>query len=252
VDPIMCRMLAFVGDGSTDLTGLFAAFRQGSQRDPYVKAALGNYTCHPHGWGYALYDGINLHHFRSSAPVWRERVVLPRMKGKYTCAIFHSRLASDETLNAPICSHPFVAATNSEVLFLAHNGGVKVEDHCAGRIVDSEFALSLIAEAGGIQNALQHLKKLTRTALNLLLLRIPRDGGGAPSIECVNYYKSKQPERIAYYMMHTADFAGGKVVMSSTFKDLNIQGLQNIQPAAFDQLFSLAEWNSSSAAKVKL
>ena len=237
----MCRMLAFVGEASTDLTGLFAAFRHGSEHDPYVKAALGNYTCHPHGWGYVLYDGTDLRHFRSAAPVWQEKVELPRMKGKHAYAIFHSRLASDETLNTPICSHPFVTATDQEVLFLAHNGGVKIEDDCAGRIVDSEWALSLIAKAGGIKNALQHLKQLTQSALNLLLLRLPRDGSHAPSIECLNFYKSSQPERIAYYRMYTADFAGGKVVLSATFKDLKIEGLQNIQPAPFDELFSLGD-----------
>ena len=78
----MCRMLAFVGDGSADLGALFAAFRQGSQHDPYVQAALGNYTCHPHGWGYALYDGTDLQHYRSSAPVWQQTVELPRRPGR--------------------------------------------------------------------------------------------------------------------------------------------------------------------------
>jgi predicted glutamine amidotransferase len=236
----MCRMLAFVGASSADLTDLFTAFQRGSQHDPYVKAALGNHTCHPHGWGYALYDGTDLHHFRSSAPVWQENVKLPRTKGKTVYAIFHSRLASDETLNTPICSHPFITATDKEVLLLAHNGAVKVEDDSAGRIVDSEWALSLIARAGGIKNALQPLKKLTRSALNLLLLKIPRDGRQEPSMECLNYFKSEKPERIAYYRMYSADFAGGRVVLSSTFKDLGIEGLQDIQPAPFDQLFNLS------------
>jgi predicted glutamine amidotransferase len=252
VRPIMCRMLAFVGDASSDLAGLFAAFRQGSEHDPYVKLALGNYTCHPHGWGYALYDGTNLHHFRSSAAVWEDKVELPRMKGKRVYAIFHSRLASDETLNTPICSHPFITSTNEEVLLLAHNGGVKVEDDSTGRVVDSEWALSQIAKAGCIDEALQRLRGLTKSALNLVLLRIPREGNQLPSIHCLNYYKSQQPEKIAYYRMYTADFAGGKIFLSSTFKDLNIQGLQNVQPAPFDQLFSLAEWAFSSARKVTL
>jgi predicted glutamine amidotransferase len=248
----MCRMIAFVGDGSTDLSGLFAAFRQGSQHDPYVKPALGDYTCHPHGWGYALYDGTNLQHFRSSAAVWKERVELPRTKGKHLCAMFHARLASDEALNTPICSHPFITSTNEEVLILAHNGGVKVEDASAGRVVDSEWALSVIARTGCIDEALQRLRRLTKSALNLLLLRIPRDGNQLPSIHCLNYYKSAKPEKVAYYRMYTADFAGGKVFMSSTFKDLTIEGVQNIQPAPFGQLFSLKEWRSSSADKVKL
>ena len=234
-------MLAFVGDGSADLTALFAAFQEGSQCDPYVEAALGKYTCHPHGWGYVMYDGVDLHHFRSSAPVWKEKVELPRMKGKTVYAILHSRLASDETLNAPICSHPFVTATNQEVLFLAHNGGVRIEDDSVGRIVDSEWALSLIAKADCRNKALERLKKLTHSALNLLLFTIPRGGKQTPSIHCLNFFKSDKPERIPYYRMYTADFAGGRVFLSSTFKDLSIAGLQNIQPAPFDQWFSLGE-----------
>ncbi len=249
---IMCRMLAFVGNGSTDLTALFSGFRQGSRHDPYVQPALGNYTCHPHGWGYALYDGTNLHHFRSSAPVWEEKVKLPRTKGKNLCAMFHSRLASDEALNTPICSHPFITSTNEEVLVLAHNGGVRVEDDSAAKVVDSEWALSVIAKSRCIDEALQRLRGLTKTALNLILLRIPRDGNQPPTIHCLNFYKSKQPEKIAYYRMYTADFAGGKVFLSSTFKDLGIEGLQGVEPAPFDQLFSLAEWASSSAEKAKL
>jgi predicted glutamine amidotransferase len=235
--PFMCRMIAFVGDGSADLAALFAAFQKGSQNDPYVQAALGKYTCHPHGWGYAIYDGTDLHHFRSSHPVWQEEVALPRMKGSPVYAIFHSRLASDETLNTPICSHPFITSTDKEVLLMAHNGGLKVEDDSAGRIVDSEWALSVIAKAGSMEEGLQRLKKLTRSALNLLLLRIPRDGNQSPSIHCLNFFKSNQPERIAYYQMFTADFAGGKVVLSSTFKDL--PSLQNVQIAPFDRVFSI-------------
>jgi predicted glutamine amidotransferase len=237
----MCRMLAFVGDGSADLTSLFAAFQKGSQQDPYIHSALGKYTCHPHGWGYARYDGTDLQHFRSSAAAWQEKLELPRRKGRSVYAVFHARLASDETLNTPICSHPFITATDKEVLLLAHNGSVQVEDASAGRIVDSEWALSVIARTARIEDALQRLKRLTPSALNLLLLRIPREASQPASLHCLNFFRSDQPAKIAYYRMYTADFAGGKVFMSSTFKDLPIKGLRNIQPAPFDQFFKLGD-----------
>jgi len=235
-------MIAFVGNGSTDLRGVFAAFRENSKCDPYVKAGLGQeYTCHPHGWGLALYDGVDLHHVRSSLPVWETSPALPPMKGKVIYTIFHSRLASNPALNSPICSHPFIAYTNREVLLLAHNGGVAVEDPSAAQMVDSEWALSVIAKAGGLEDALPELKSRTRpnSALNLLLLTIPRDKRLAPTIHCLNYFKTEQAERADYYRMYTGDFAGGKVVLSSTFKDLGINGLTNIEPAPFDQLFCL-------------
>ena len=242
-------MIAFVGAGSTDLRGIFDAFREGSKSDPYVKAALGQeYTCHPHGWGLALYDGIDFHHVRSSLPIWEANTALPPMKGKAIYAIFHSRLASNPALNSPICSHPFIAYTNKDVLLLAHNGGVEVEDPSATRMVDSEWALSVIAKAGFLENALPQLRKQTRpnSALNLPLLTIPRDGRMSPTIHCLNYFKAAQPERADYYRMYTGDFAGGKVVLSSTFKDLGIGGLTNIELAPFDQLFCLGGKQTAS------
>ncbi len=244
----MCRMIAFIGGKrgkaqSAGLQTLYRAFRDGSKCDPYVKDAFGPAsTCHPHGWGFVLYDGGRLHHYRSSLPAWQEDVPLPPVKGRNVYAIFHSRLASDPTLNSPICSHPFLAATDKEVLLLAHNGAVNPPHPPASRVVDSEWALAVMAKAGRIEKALPELKKRTRpnSALNLLVLAIPRDGKNPPAIHCLNFYKTDEPGRVAYYKMYTAGLAGGKVVLSSTFKDLGINGLANIQAAPFGQLFSFS------------
>lgn len=238
----MCRMIAFVGGRSADLQNMFRAFREGSKCDPYVKDALGTkFTCHPHGWGLGLYDSVSLHHFRSSLPVWQEDVQLPPIKGKNVYVIFHSRLASNPALHSPICSHPFIAATDKEVLLLAHNGAVEVDDPSASCVVDSEWALAAIAKAGGIEKALPQLKERTKpnSALNLLVLAIPRDEKIPPAIHCLNFYKTEEPGRVAYYKMYTADFDGGKVFLSSTFKALGIKGLTNIKAAPFGQIFSL-------------
>ena len=139
---------------------------------------------------------------------------------------------------ALIHSLPTQTRTSCCLLTMA---GWQVEDPSAAQMVDSEWALSVIAKAGGLENALPELKKRTRpnSALNLLLLTIPRDGRMTPAIHCLNYFKTAQPERADYYRMYTGDFAGGKVVLSSTFKDLGIGGLTNIEPAPFDQLFCL-------------
>ena len=167
---------------------------------------------------------------------------MPPIKGKNVYAIFHSRLASDPKLNSPICSHPFLAATNKEVLLFAHNGGVEVDKNTPKNIVDSEWALAVMAKAGGMAKALRKLKKRTNpnSALNLavnspfLAARKLR-----PVIHCLNYHRATDQGRVAYYKMYTGDFAGGKVFFSSTFKDLKVKGLTNIQPAPFGQLFSL-------------
>jgi hypothetical protein len=168
-------------------------------------------------------------------------VELPPVKGKKVYAIFHSRLASDPTLDSPICSHPFIAATDKEVLLLAHNGGVAVPEPSAARIVDSEWALAQIVKAGGIELALPELKERTKpgSALNLLIMSIPRDEKIPPAIYGLNFYKADKPNQTEYYKMYLADFAGGKVLMSSTFKDLKIEGMTNIQPAPFGALLGI-------------
>ena len=237
----MCRMIAFVGSRDTDLQIIYSAFREGSQCDPYAQAVFGpGQGCHPHGWGYALYDGINLHHFRSSRPAWEEQVRLPAIRGPYVYAIFHSRLASNPALNSAVCSHPFLLATDKEILLLAHNGGVQTEPSTPQAIVDSEWALGRIADMG-IEAALPLLKDRTlrNSALNLILLAIPRDKNTLPAVHGLNFFKTEDPARRAYYTMYVAEFGGGKLFFSSTFKDLKMNALAKIEAAPFEELFSL-------------
>jgi hypothetical protein len=125
---------------------------------------------------------------------------------------------------------------------LAHNGALNAPLPPASRLIDSEWALAVIAKAGGIVTALPELKEKTKpnSALNLLVLAIPRDEKTPPAIHCLNYYRTVKAGKVAYYKMYTADLAGGKVVLSSTFKDLGIKGLTNIKPAPFGRLFSFS------------
>jgi predicted glutamine amidotransferase len=246
-------MIAFIGSppeaGRGDcLDKLYRIFRAGSECDPYAKAAYGpESACHPHGWGMALYDGVGLHHFRSSLPSWQTDIPLPPIKGKCIYAIFHSRLASDPTLASVICSHPFMDATDKEVLLFAHNGGIEMGASSSSRLVDSEWALARTVQMGGIEVALPELKERTKpeSALNFLLLAIPRDEKSSPAIHALNFYKTENVNLAAYYKMYIADFAGGKVVMSSTFKDMKLGGMTNIIPAPFGQLLSFSNSRST-------
>src|SRR5271165_1846755 len=186
----MCRMIAFAGGKSANLEPLHQAFRTGSRCDPYVKKAFGDeFTCHPHGWGMAFYDGRNLHHFRTSLPAWEQAVPLPPAAGETVYLILHSRLASNPALAGPICSHPFAAGSDTEWLLLAHNGSVEVDAAAPVGMVDSEWALGEIVRAGGIEAALPGLQARTRpySALNLLVLAVARDGRVPPMIHCLNY-----------------------------------------------------------------
>lgn len=237
----MCRMIAFVGKDDSALESLYSVFRHGSQCDPLATAAFPSKpTCHPNGWGYALYDGVNLHHYRSSRPVWEEAVSLPRLKGRGVFAVLHSRLASDPTLDAPGCSHPFVASTPNGILLLAHNGGVQTDPSSPKDMVDSEWALGVIA-AQGIESALPLLKHRTKpnSALNLIVLSIPRDPAKPPELHCLNFFNATAQNRVDYYRMYRAELGSGQVFFSSTFKEAGIKGLANVETAPFGELFSL-------------
>jgi predicted glutamine amidotransferase len=238
----MCRMIAYVGDSSADLESLFAVFRQGSKCDPYATAAFGvGCTGHPHGWGCALLDGSRLHHYRSALPVWEDDFRLPKLQGNKLFTVFHSRLASDPSLDKPISSHPFVAATDREVLLLAHNGGVEVAVGTPKSFVDTEWALGVVAKQGGLEEALPELKSSTKdnSALNLVVMAIPRDKNAEPGVYCLNYFKANDPARAAYYRMYRAGLGRGQLFISSTFKDLGIGGLSNLSEAPFGDLFTL-------------
>lgn len=235
-------MIAYVGPSSEQFEEIFRVFRAGSKCDPLVGRALGPAnTCHPDGWGFAIHDGGRLHHYRSSSPVWEDDISLPPLKGKTVCAILHSRFASNPALQSPICSHPFIAATDDHVLLLAHNGSIAIDDPSKNNSVDTEWALSVIAD-DGFEAALPRLKQQTRpnSALNLILMRIPRAQNRAPVIRGLNYYKTEERGRIDYYKMYTGKCAGGKIFMSSTFKDMGLPGLAGIEPAPFGEIFDLA------------
>jgi predicted glutamine amidotransferase len=232
----MCRMVGYVGKSGEDLQNLYTAFSQGSACDPYLKKAGYNYTCHKDGWGYVLLDANGLHHYRSSRAVYEDKVALPPLSGTIY-AILHSRLGSDQTLNGQICSHPFAGSTDEAVLFLAHNGGVDC-DNLPKRMVDSEWAFAQVIKAGGVEQALPMLKEKTKpgAALNLLVLTISRDTARPPALEYLNYYKTNEEGRIAYYQMYSGETPAGHAVVSSTIADLPGTGLKNVKKVMFDRL----------------
>jgi predicted glutamine amidotransferase len=235
----MCRIVGYVGNSADELQNLYTAFRQGSSCDPYLKKAGYNFECHQDGWGYVMLDANGLHHYRSSKAVFKDEITPPRPAGKFY-AILHSRLGSDQTLNGHICAHPFAGFTDEAVIFLAHNGGVDCEN-LPNRMVDSEWAFGQLLKTGSLEKALPMLKERTKNgaALNLLVLTIPRDPARPTTLQYLNYFKTTEEGRIAYYQMYSGDMAGGRAVFSSTIADLPVPGLGNVKKAVFDQLVTL-------------
>jgi predicted glutamine amidotransferase len=233
-------MIGYIGRSEVDVQNLNIAFTTGSKCDPYLQPAGFNCASHSHGHGYVIFDSdTGLHHYRSGRPVYEDEAPLPGIKGEVH-AIFHSRLASDPKLSGHLFSHPFVAATERELIFFAHNGGVE-SDTLPERMVDSEWALQQIVASGSIEGALPLLKRRTRknSALNLLLMVVPRAEGAKPAIYYLNHHATDNPARQDYYRMFSCELPGGRAVFSSTFKDLKIPGVRNVAEVPFSKLQTL-------------
>ena len=234
-----CRMFGYAGKSQKDLHELYSGFRNACANDPTLHAVAPGCSRHCHGWGYVIYARNGLFHYRTSRPVYEDKAVLPELQGEIR-AIFHGRYASNEKLTGHIFSHPFVAATNDEIVFLAHNGGVSPENELE-RSVDSEWVLGEIVRGGGADKVLTKLKERTKSALNLLILKVGRAVGTPVSLQYLNFFKSREPDKGAYYRMYVGSMPEGRALVSSTLtmNDSKVRGLSDIVPAEFDRLTML-------------
>jgi glutamine phosphoribosylpyrophosphate amidotransferase len=232
-----CRMFGYAGRSQDDLHALYSGFASACANDPTLEAVAPGCSRHCHGWGYVVHAENGLFHYRSSRPVYDDNAVLPKLEGEIR-AIFHGRYASNEKLAGHIFAHPFVAATNDEIIFLAHNGGVLPENELE-RSVDSEWVLDEIARGGGTGKVLSKLKERTKSALNLLILKVGRGAGTPVSLQYFHFFKD--PNKAAYYRMYAGAMPEGRALVSSTLtmNDAKVRGLTEIAPAEFDALASL-------------
>jgi glutamine amidotransferase len=233
-------MFGYAGKSESDVRELHSGLKRACADDPTLSGVFAGCSRHCHGWGYVIHAANGLFHYRTAKSIYEDTAPWPRLEGEIR-AIFHGRFASDPTLAGPIFSHPFVASTGSEILFLAHKGSVQ-PDHLPIRKVDSEWALEQIIQAGGIEQALPKLKDCTLSALNILLLSIQRSAGTPATLRGLNYFKSKEPPKVAYYQMYLGAMPGGRAFVSSTIKNdsANVSGLTITGPATFGELLTLA------------
>jgi predicted glutamine amidotransferase len=233
-------MFGYAGKSEADVRELHAGLKRACENDPTLAGIAAGCSRHCHGWGYVIHAANGLFHYRTAKSIYEDDAPLPRLEGDIR-AIFHGRFASDASLVASIFSHPFVASTDKEILFLAHNGGVK-PDHLPARKVDSEWALDQIIQAGGLDQALPTLKDHTQSALNLLVLSVDRSHGTPATLRCLNYFKSQEQAKLDYYEMYLGAMPGGVAFVSSTFKCYSekVSGLAISGPATFGELLTLA------------
>lgn len=236
-----CRMFGYAGKSEADVQALHSGLKRACENDPTLAGIAPSCSSHCHGWGYVVHAGNGLFHYRTAKSIYMDDAPLPKLEGEIR-AIFHGRFASNNALVADIFSHPFVAATENEVIFLAHNGGVKPE-HLPERKVDSEWALEQIIQAGGLDQALPMLKEHTGSSLNLLVLSIARSNGTPATLRGLNYFKFKEQKAKAdYYQMYLGAMPGGRAFVSSTFNydGAKVKGLAITGPAIFGEPFTLA------------
>ena len=233
-------MFGYAGKSEADLRELHSALKRACAHDPTLKSIAPNCSAHSHGWGCVIHADNGLFHYRSSTSIYEDDAPVPELKGDIR-AIFHGRFASDPSLAGHIFCHPFVASTERELFFLAHNGNV-LPDHLAARNVDSEWVLAQIIQAGSLAKALPKLRDRTESALNLLLLSLDRQSGAPATLHALNYYKPNEQPKIDYYQMFLGAMPGGRAFLSSTLKNDagNIRGLTITGPAAFGEQFILA------------
>ena len=232
-------MFGYAGKSQKDLHALYSGFAAACANDPTLQAVAPGCSRHCHGWGYVIHAENGLFHYRTARPVYDDNVLLPKLEGEIR-AIFHGRYASNEKLIGHIFSHPFVAATNDEIIFLAHNGGVLPENELE-RSVDSEWVLEEIARGGATDKVLSKLKEGTKSALNLLILKVGRAVGTPVSLQYLNFFKPEEPGKVNYYTMYLGSMPEGRAVVSSTLimNDSKVRELSDIAPAEFDAFATL-------------
>jgi predicted glutamine amidotransferase len=233
-------MFGYAGRSEADVEELLSGLKRACSNDPTLSGIAEGCSRHSHGWGYVIQAANGLFHYRTATSIYDDATPLPPLIGEIR-AIFHGRFASDPSLAGHIFSHPFVASSDREILFLAHNGSVKPDDLPA-RKVDTEWALEQIIQAGGLDEALPKLKEHTLSALNLLVLSVDRSNGTPATLRGLNYFKSKEPPKVAYYQMYLGTMPGGRAFISSTIKNdsAKVKGLAISGPATFGELVTLA------------
>jgi predicted glutamine amidotransferase len=208
----MCRMFAYVGKSQKDIERLYSSLKKAASHDPTIPPGWKTDARHADGWGCVLLTGKALVHYRTKTAIFDDNSFrMPALQGM-TYAIFHARKASGAR-GSPIFSHPFIAETPREVLFLVHNGDLNESRPNMNR---SELVLDKIVKKGSFEKALTELKDITDGAMNLLVLRIDRKTKQA-EIKCLNYWIEEGSD--AYFQLYSKRLAGGNAVFSSTLND---------------------------------
>lgn len=252
-------MFAYAGDSRDDLMRLVSALRMAAWSDQMSLSTAGKQ--HRDGWGFVLYseEGLELAYHRSPSPIFQDGEcdgsAVPLFDGK-VFAVFHARRASTGgPRGSPEFSHPFRGRSeDGALIFLAHNGALKRKSLPSGLAApgetrptsDSELGLRYIIQRlhsdPDLERATRSLEGFTksRSALNLLILRVPRVG--LPELFVKNFYRQDpldRTDRTGYYQMRHQKLPSGVAVFSSSLT-VSSSEFEHAAPVETDELVSLA------------
>jgi len=168
---------------------------------------------------------------RTGRAIFRDDHQIPRIEGK-VYAIFHARSATDSKKVGSIFSHPYFAAADDRLIWLAHHGELEENVITAPHLVDSEYILKFVMDNGTVEG-IKKSKLATQSSLNMCMLEIRRDTLAA-SLKYMNYYLDKSMGE--YYDMHYSRMRGGGAVMSSTLKEYGIKGTTAVTHGTLEEL----------------
>ena len=230
----MCRMFAYVGGSNEDIAELYEALKEASKND-VIRVRYGKSREHRDGWGYVIHAANGVFHYRTGKAIFDDDHRLPRVEGKVH-AIFHTRLATDKNKIGNIFSHPYVAAADDRMIWLAHNGKLNDDVNSDPSMVDSEYILKSVLDKG-TKEGIEESKRATETALNVLTLEIKRSTKAA-SLKYINYYLNNDEKeyREKYYDLYLSKMRDGVAVFSSTLKEYGLKGAKKVRYGILEEL----------------
>ena len=213
----MCRMFAYAGSSRAELNRLHQSLLRSAKFDPIRKRFDSVNPQHKDGWGYVIFDGERLCHYRSGDPIFADKHIIPHL-GSNIFALFHARLASEDSpKHGAIFSHPFFMASDSKLIYICQNGKVRnallPKDFPANKM-STEYTLELIT-TNGVNTGIKKMIGLGQSNTNVLILEIDRKTM-KPSIYCLNrYIKTKDSSKNEYYKLYQKKMPHGNAIFSS-------------------------------------
>jgi predicted glutamine amidotransferase len=227
-------MLGFIGRDKHYHKMLLTALIKASKHDPYLKM-LGGSLSHDDGWGRVLITkgrSMTIIKYKSLNPIFNEdhrKVFVDNIKD-FIVDVVHARKRSKGMPKNLISTQPIEVLTYSgTTVFIAHNGTLdkkalinlldkRLDENAIKMCSDTCLLALYLSErlSNTIEvDLLNELKKITASALNLIILLISE-----PSIEILfgSYYKRHHD----YYKLYLGKVGENYIIASSSIVDFYI------------------------------